>query len=221
MRTLRGLRPPRSEAGFTLIEMMVSLSIFMIVLFGVYVVYDTGEAQYSRTSREWDAQSQARLALERMAREIRMAGYNSPTNVANPIVIATNDTISIQANVGNGLQYVTYGLRNCDSTTTKTLYRDASTTTYCGGEPFIDGVTSLTFTYYEQTGLSIPSPLTSTYQLDGVNYLTGTSTPDISTMTNRKKINQVKITMTVLQTVGSITTPYTITTDVTLRNFLP
>jgi prepilin-type N-terminal cleavage/methylation domain-containing protein len=229
MRTLRGLRPSHSPAGFTLIEMLVSVSIFLVVLYGVYIIYDTGEANYVSSSRKWDVQSQARLALERMAREIRMAAYKSPTNVNDPIVIGTNDTISIHADVGDGkgLEYVTYGLRNCDDTVTQTLYRNASTgnigtaplATFCGGDPFIDGVTSLTFTYYEQSALSIPAPpLPSTYQLDTVNYVTGTNTPDIATMTYRNKVRQVKIAMTVQQTVGAKTIPYTITTDVTLRN---
>lgn len=225
MRVLRGPRPLRSQAGFSLLEMLVTLAIFLVVLYGVYIIYDTGEANYIRSTRMWDAQSQARVALERMAREIRMAGYATPANVTDPVLIATNDTISIHADVGdgNGLEYITYGLRNCDDTITQTLYRRASNASpfvYCGGEPFIDGVTSLTFAYHEQGGLVNPNPPTIPYKLDGVNYVTGTNAPDISTMTNRNKVRQVKISMTVQQTVGTTTTPYTITTDVTLRNLL-
>jgi len=224
MHALRGSRRPRPQAGMTLIEIMVSLSIFMIVLFGVYTIYDTGEAQYSKSSHKWDVQSQARLALERMAREIRMAGYDPATAVTDPLRIATNDTITLRANVGdgNGLEYVTYGLRNCDNAATTTLYRNASTTTYCGGEPFITGVNNLTFTYYEINGLPIPNPSTSTYQLDSQDFVTGSSTPSAVTAGGqRDKVRQVKISMTVQQTVGQVTVPFTVTTDVALRNLLP
>ncbi len=224
MQPLRGSRRSSSQSGMTLIEIMVSLTIFMIVLFGVYAIYDTGEAQYSKSSHKWDVQSQARLALERMAREIRMAGYDSATAVTDPVRIATNDTITIHANVGDGnpLEYVTYGLRNCDNTVTTTLYRNASTTTYCGGEPFITGVSNLTFTYYEINGLPIPNPSASPYQLDSQDFVTGSSTPSaVVAGGQRDKVRQVKISMTVQQTVGQITVPFTVTTDVALRNLLP
>lgn len=226
MRRIPGRRFSRSQAGFTLLEMLVATSIFLVVLYGVYIVYDTGEANYVRSTRNWDVQSQARLALERMAREIRMTGYNVTTN--DRIVIATDNTLSFHADVGEtenevayGTEFITYGLRNCDNAVTQTLYRNASHTspyTYCGGQPFIDGVTSLKFEYFEQAGVSIPIPASS--GLDTVNFVTGTTAPDTSTMTNRNKVRMVKITMTVQQIAGSITAPYTIATDVTLRNLL-
>jgi len=208
--------------------MLVAMSIFLVVLFGVYLVYETGQANYLRSSRKWDVQSQARLALERMAREIRMIGYNVTTN--GRIVIATNDTLSFHADVGEtenevpyGPEFITYGLRNCDATVAKTLYRNASHTTpftYCGGQPFIDGVTALKFEYFAAAGVPIPDPVPSTYTLDGVTYVTGTSAPDTTAMTNRNTVRMIKITMALQETVGTITTPYTLVTDVTLRNLL-
>ncbi len=156
MRTCRDTR--KRTAGFTLAEMLVSLSMFLIVLYGVYLVYEVGEANYSRGSREWDAQSQARLALERMAREIRMAGYSAAGRLSDPVIIATNDTLSIHATEDEtvGPQYITYGLRDCTGTAGSTLYRQASTTSYCGGDAFIEGVTALSFTYYELNGVMVP-----------------------------------------------------------------
>jgi prepilin-type N-terminal cleavage/methylation domain-containing protein len=224
MRATLPSRLSRPQAGFTLIEMVVTTMIFLIVLYGVYVIYDAGESNYIKGRLKWDAQSQSRVALERLAREIRMAGYNSPTKVGDPLVIATNDTISFHADVGdgNGLRYVTYSLRDCSGTAGTTLYRNTSTTTYCGGDPFIEGVTSLKFTYYELNNVPIPYPLTTTYQLDSQAPVTGTNIPSVPAVGGqRNSVRQVKLALTVQQTAGTTTIPFTMTTDVALRNLLP
>jgi hypothetical protein len=190
------------------------------------VIYDVGERNYVSGSRKWDVQSQARVAVERMGREIRMAGYASP-KLTDPVVIATNDTMTFHADVdGSGAKYITYGRRNCTGTLGTTLFRnvyDASTNAkYCEGDPFIENVNSLTFTYYELNNVPIPYPLTSAYQLDSQAHTTGTATPTApATGGQRDRVRQVKISLTVSETVGGKTYPYTISTDVALRNLLP
>jgi prepilin-type N-terminal cleavage/methylation domain-containing protein len=224
MRARLHRRLSRPQAGATLIEMLVTTVIFLIVLYGVYIIYDTGEASYTKGRLKWDAQSQSRVALERLAREIRMAGYNSPAKVGDQIVIATDDTISIHADVGdgNGLRYVTYTLRDCSGSAGTILFRNTSTTTYCGGDPFIEGVTSLKFTYYEINNVTIPYPLTTAYQLDSQAPVTGTNVPTTPTVGGqRDSVRQVKIELTVQQQAGTTTIPFTMTTDVALRNLLP
>jgi prepilin-type N-terminal cleavage/methylation domain-containing protein len=224
MRAKLPRRLSKSQAGATLIEMLVTTVIFLIVLYGVYIIYDTGEASYIRGRLKWDAQSQSRLALERLAREIRMAGYNSPVKVNDPIVIATDDTLTVHADVGdgNGLRYVTYSLRDCSGSVGTVLFRNTSTTTFCGGDPFIEGVTSLKFTYYEINNVTIPYPLTTSYQLDTQAPVTGTSVPTTPAAGGqRDRVRQVKIELTVQQQAGATTIPFTMTTDVALRNLLP
>lgn len=222
MRMQRQSRRPSAQAGFTLIEALIASSIFLIVLYGVYVVYDVGEANYAKGSRKWDVQTEARVALERMAREIRAAGYASP-KVSDPVVIATNDTLSIHADLdGTGTKYITYSLRDCSGNAGTTLYRNISTSTYCGGDPFIDNVAGLTFTYYELNNLTLPYPLTSAYQLDGQDAVTGTTVPSTPTVgSDRSLVKQVKISLNVQQQIRGETIPFTVTTDVALRNLIP
>lgn len=212
-----------SQAGFSLLEALVTTSIFLVVLYGVYIVYDVGEKNYNTSSRKWDVQSQARVALERLGREIRMTGYASPTKVTNPIRIATNDTFSFQADLdGGGVKYVTYSRRDCNGNIGTTLYRNVSATTFCGGDAFVEGVNSLTFTYYELNNVPIPYPLTSTYKLDNQASVTGTNTPTTPTSgSQRSSVRQVKIALTIQQEVGGVTIPFTATTDVALRNMIP
>jgi Tfp pilus assembly protein PilW len=219
-----GNRTRNAPGGFTLLETLIASGIFLMVLYGVYLIYDTGEANYRRGSRMWDVQSQARVAMERMAREIRMAGYNTPNKPTDPVVIATNDTISFHADVndGNGLRYLTYSRRDCSGNLTATLYRNTSATTFCGGDEFISNVAGLAFTYFELNNVTIPYPLTSTYQLDSQAHVTGASTPSAPAANGfRSRVRQVKIALTVQQQVGAYTLPFTMTTDVALRNLLP
>jgi len=222
-----------SQAGFTLLEALIASSIFLIVLYAVYLVYDTSEANYARGTRKWDVQSQARLALERMAREIRSVGYDTPTKVTNPVLIATNDTFSFATNMTGstgGLRYITYSLRDSSGSVGTTLYRNESVTTssptYCGGDVLIDSVNSLSFKYYELNNVILPSSMisspTSTYVLESQGHVTGTAVPTTPAAgSDRSKVRQVKIALTIQQQVGAITVPFTVTTDVTLRNLIP
>ncbi|MBI4537481.1 MAG: hypothetical protein HY712_05945 [candidate division NC10 bacterium] len=209
-----------------MMEAMVATSIFLVVMYGVYVIYDVGEKNYVRGSRKWDVQSQARVAIERMARETRMAGHASP-KLTDPIVIATNDTLAFHADTdGSGAKYITYSRRDCSGNIGTTLFRnvyDAATNArYCGGDAFIDNINSLTFTFYELNNVSIPYPLTSTYQLDSQAPTTGTAAPTTPAAAGqRDRVRQVKITLTVSETTGGTTMPFTLSTDVALRNLLP
>jgi len=72
------------DQGFTLIEVLIASTIFVIVLLGLYVVYETNQATYVRGEGRAGLQQNARVALDQMTRELLMAGYD-PTNVlANP-----------------------------------------------------------------------------------------------------------------------------------------
>jgi type II secretory pathway pseudopilin PulG len=212
--------------GFTMLESVVATSIFMVVMYGVYIIYDVGERNYISGSRKWDVQSQARVAMARMALEIRMAGYASP-KLTDPIVIATKDTLAFHADVdGSGAKFITYSRRDCTGTVGTTLYRnvyDAATNArYCGGDAFVDNINSLTFTYYELSNVSLPYPLTSSYQLDSQAHTTGTGTFSAPAAGGlRDRVRQVTISLTVSETTGGKTFPFTISTDVALRNLLP
>lgn len=214
---------PRASRGFTMLEALVASTIFLIVMMAVYTVYEAGEASYNRGTRKWDVQSQARLAMERISREVRMAGYATPNKLTDPVVIATNDTLSLHADTdGTGAKYITYSRRDCSGNVGTTLYRNVSTTTFCGGEPFIDGVSSLTFAYYELNNVPLPYPPGSTYQLDGQGHVTGTGTPTTPVVSgSRDRVRQIKIALTVEQQWKGVRIPFTATTDVALRNLIP
>ena len=70
MANIRGFRK-----GLTMIEVLVSLTIFLVVLLAIYQLFDTSHATYESGTRKQDVQQQARLAMDEMVRRVRMAGY--------------------------------------------------------------------------------------------------------------------------------------------------
>lgn len=67
------------ERGFTLVELLVSVLIFVLVLLAVYSLFDQGAWVYLHSSRRANIQQIARVALEQMERDIRMSGFGVPT----------------------------------------------------------------------------------------------------------------------------------------------
>jgi type IV pilus assembly protein PilW len=65
-----------SQQGFSLIELLLATAILGIVMSGLVALLSAGQRAYSRGSNTVDAQQNARVALDRMAREIREAGYH-------------------------------------------------------------------------------------------------------------------------------------------------
>ncbi len=98
--------------------MWISSAIFAIVLFAIYTIHLTSQNTSIRGVNKIEVQQNARVAKERMAREIRMAGYDpgsaipvqrSPTAVQ----VATATTLTFIADVtGDGVsERVTYQLQ--------------------------------------------------------------------------------------------------------------
>ena len=134
----------REEGGFTLVEMMVTLTIWIAILFTLYSVFDQSIRVYSVGNNKVEAAESARLGLEKMEREIR-AAYPVDTTVpannrflffsangASPPTAAVMPTAS-QITFGNELgaegagdgkilcgtpcEYITYKLTNPASNT--------------------------------------------------------------------------------------------------------
>ena len=66
----------RGQAGFTLVELMVAMSIFLLILVGIFQVFDPSHSAYQASERKLGVQQNARVAMEQMVREIRQAGYD-------------------------------------------------------------------------------------------------------------------------------------------------
>ena len=94
----------RSQAGLSLIELMIALTIGMFLILGVLYIYSSSRSSYVANDAGARVQEDARFSLERLVREIRMAGYMGCANALdlNPRVIADPD------GDGNVVEHLTF-----------------------------------------------------------------------------------------------------------------
>src|SRR5262245_55115654 len=113
----------RDEAAFSLVELLVVLAVLGVVMAGALGLLGAGMRGYALGAARTEAQQAARVGLERMAKELRQAGYGA--SVA-PVVVAEPTRLVFQMDLnGNGVidatrERVTYLLR-----TDGVLRRDA------------------------------------------------------------------------------------------------
>jgi len=89
------MRTLRAESGFTLIETLISMTLTLVVLFGVLDSFDTFSANARENERRSEAQEKARLASDQLARDLR--NLASPGQNATAIEVADAEEIVFKA----------------------------------------------------------------------------------------------------------------------------
>ena len=92
--------------GFSLIEMLIGSVVFVVVLLAILMILDVSQRDYASGAAKSDVQENVRVALESMARELRMAGYalsSTPNSdcAAPPcgVTALTSSSVTFQADV--------------------------------------------------------------------------------------------------------------------------
>ena len=207
------MRLQNNWRGLTLLELLLASSIFTIVLGAIYLMYVTNQTTFTRGESKVELQQGARVAMEMMAMDIRMAGYD-PSNAkavlalnpvpldcaANPpqgsgpsaVQIACAAFISIIADVtGDGVTDMVVYKRDGNQ-----LTRGIASWSGAGWGPLAEGelaegITALSFTYY-----------------DGSDAVTA----------NPADIKRITIEIATSGTAGGTQETYPLTMDVRLRN---
>src|SRR5207344_1818898 len=65
------------EQGFTLVELMVALVIAAILVVGINQMYQSSQNAYLAQDQMAELQQNARIGIEEMIREMRLAGYQA------------------------------------------------------------------------------------------------------------------------------------------------
>src|SRR6266536_3622113 len=118
----------RPAGGLSLAELLVSLAVLGLVLAGLFGILHSGVKAYGWGVGRVEAQQAARVALERMARELREAGYDPRGAGIQPVVAAAPALVTFQRDLnGNGVvdptrERVTFLVRAGESV----LRRDAA-----------------------------------------------------------------------------------------------
>jgi type IV pilus assembly protein PilW len=146
----------KGRGGYALTELLVAAAVLGLVMAAVLVILRSGSAAYRWGSARIEAQQSARAALERMAKELRSAGYD-PTGagieaiaIAEPARVAFSWDLNGDGAVDPTRERVTFLLRPGESI----LRRDAGG----GAQPIINGVKRLALTYFDADGLATTDP---------------------------------------------------------------
>ncbi len=98
-------RRARLQAGMTLVELMIALVIGMIVIGGSMAVFLSQRVSSNLSSQMADVQSEGRIALDAMARDLRAAGDFGCWPVTNPIDERLNNKTALDADLGGLLGF--------------------------------------------------------------------------------------------------------------------
>jgi type II secretory pathway pseudopilin PulG len=219
-------KPHRNQQGYSLLETVVTVSIFLLVLFAVYTVFESSRSIYAKGEGKVDAQQGARAAMDQIATLGRNAGY-FPENFApipaapplvNPIQIATDNALAIYGDAdGSGVSNVFLFCQNGTLVRWITSAVGLPGAYSCNqGMVLARNVTGLTFTYFDANNNPMPNPPTPPYQLDGQG--TG-AVPTFLNTTQRRAVRRVVVTLTATEVVpGQQPQTYTLTSNVRLRN---
>jgi len=140
----------RSTRGYSLVEALVASAILGLVMAGTLGLLQSGLRAYRWGSARVEAQQSARVALERIAKELRDAGYDPRAAGIEAIVAAEPARVTFQRDLdGDGVvdgtsERVSFLLRAGDSV----LRRDAG----AGAQPIVTDVRRFALTYFDHAG---------------------------------------------------------------------
>ena len=106
----------KRKTGFTMIELLVALSIGSILIAAAYRTFAAQHKVYHVQNEVMEMQQGVRVAMDILVRDIRMAGFNSSVALSNPITINPveegirdgTDSIAVQYQYNGGERTITY-----------------------------------------------------------------------------------------------------------------
>jgi len=137
-------------ARMTLSEVLVVVAVLALTLAGALTVLEQGQQAWAYGAARVEAQQSARLALERLASDIRGAGRGA----VPAVTVAEAQRLVLQADLnGDGVigptrERITWRLRG------SILRRDAGG----GAQPVINGVAAFALVYFDGAGAATTIP---------------------------------------------------------------
>lgn len=143
-------------AGYSLVDLLVALAVGGGLMASTLTLLHLGLRAWVWGAARVEAQQSARYALERMAGELREAGYDPTVAGIAPVVLAEPTRVVFQRDLnGNGVvdptrERVTYLLRPGETI----LRRDAGG----GAQPVVESVRGFRLDYLDRAGAPTTDP---------------------------------------------------------------
>lgn len=145
------------DSGFSLVEVVITMFIASILLAGIYGLVWNQQRAYSDQERVVESLRNARITLNYMAKELRMAGFKGPGSIFNGVQTAQQTSIRIlddrdqNGTTSGPFEDITY---TYDPSTMQLLKN---------GQAFMNNVTnfSLSYTMADGTLTNNPTDLTA------------------------------------------------------------
>ena len=87
--------PSRVVAGFSLVELMVAITLSLLLLTGVVAIFSSSRVSYETTNQLSRVQETGRFALEQLSRHIRSAGFAGCARAPNFISTALSNATQL------------------------------------------------------------------------------------------------------------------------------
>jgi len=205
----RGIGGGREAYSF--IEFLIIIAIFSAIVGSLYLMYEASQTTFTRGESKAEVQQIARVAMEMMVTEVRMAGYDPSNAIPSQATVALDCTTTPPQGSGPAAiqvacpSYLTFIADvTGDGITDKVTYRlsgsqlvrdvsswASSTWTTPSTSELADVVTSFSFTYYDGSG---------------------------AVTTTLANIRRIVVTITASETAGRREQAFSLTQDVRLRN---
>ena len=144
-----------------MLEVLVATALFSAVMAGVYLLYVTMQGTLTRGEMKSDLHQNARVGMDRMVQELRMAGYD-PENALQQVL--NQPFNEIRAASATCLSFVTYRMHGVSEKSVRVTYRVSDTVlqrreddwdpgikifSASSTQPLANAVSQLTFIYYD------------------------------------------------------------------------
>ena len=143
----------RLKNGFTLVELMVSMSIGMVILAAVTTTFMSQTRIYNAQEQINEMQQNARGVLDIVSRELKMAGYKPSGGGFNGVTYSTTQ-LMVQADLdSNGAistgstanEQITYAYDSANQRITRAVGSGSA-------QVLAEHITAFTFSYLDSTG---------------------------------------------------------------------
>src|SRR5512147_2930638 len=147
--------------GFSVLEVLVATALFSTVMAGAYLLYVTMQGTLTRGAMKSDLHQNARVGMDRMMQELRMAGYDPENAVRQVLSQPFNE---VRAAAAACLSFVTYRMHGAAEKSVRETYSLSGTTlrrreddwdpsmkvfSASSTQPLANAVSQVAFTYYD------------------------------------------------------------------------